>query len=150
MTSVAPSFTALPQSSSPLNGTPLMSFGTPSANAMDMLNQRATTVLMGELVEALQASDCITDATIEVAVDELLRLHSAANKLGGWSTPHITTTLQGEVVLEWWKDNRKLTVYLHQDEREFIKVWGADMETEMESGSIDHWSFISAWRWLQG
>ena len=46
----------------------------------------------------------------------------------------------GEDVFEWWKDNRKLTLYIKSGFPEpcinYIKVWGSDMDNEMEDGII--------------
>ena len=55
-----------------------------------------------------------------------------------------------EIVLEWWNGKKKLTIYISQGGYlEFIKIWGANMESEMEDGLIrsesDHKDLFS---WL--
>lgn len=72
----------------------------------------------------------------------------AAN-LGSWSSPHITSSETGEVVFEWWHRNKKITLYFGDGEAEFIKVWGTNIQTEMDSGVLaDGWPLTSLWLWL--
>lgn len=44
---------------------------------------------------------------------------------------------QVTLVFEWWNDSRKLTLYADLTEVYFIKVWGADMDNEMEDGEFN-------------
>lgn len=50
--------------------------------------------------------------------------------------PHLVTSPDGEVVFEWWYDQRKVTLYVSDDSLFFVKSWGADMSAEMEDGSV--------------
>jgi hypothetical protein len=79
----------------------------------------------------------------------LRTIFERAVKLGSWSSPHITLSENGEVVFEWWQHNKKITLYFGESEPEFIKVWGTDIETEMDSGPLtDGWTLTSVWLWL--
>lgn len=79
----------------------------------------------------------------------LQSLFDRATKLGSWSSPHITIGETGEVVFEWWQDAKKITLYFGALEAEYIKVWGTDIENEMESGTlVDGWTVTSLWLWL--
>ena len=63
-----------------------------------------------------------------------------------WLEPLQNVGAWGEDVFEWWCGARKLTVYLENGTAEFIKVWGPDPDTEMESGTVD--DFRGLWLWL--
>lgn len=50
--------------------------------------------------------------------------------------PHITRDENDTVVLEYWNGDRKLTLYLEDEATEYIKVWGPDIENDMEDGIL--------------
>ena len=67
-----------------------------------------------------------------------------------WDDPHVTASPDQEVVLEWWYGDRKLSVYFSDDESVFIKVWGSNIEDEMDEGDPDDTrAFLEAWKWLR-
>ena len=79
----------------------------------------------------------------------LQNLSSRATRLSSWSSPHMTLSETGEIVFEWWQNARKITLYFGNGEPEYIKVWGTDVETEMESGILTNdWSLTAIWLWL--
>jgi hypothetical protein len=53
-----------------------------------------------------------------------------------WTDPLVNITLEEEICYEWWYHTRKLTIYVYDLTVQYIKVWGADIENEMEDGSI--------------
>jgi len=66
-----------------------------------------------------------------------------------WRSPLRNTSPWGEQVFEWWHGERKLTVYFQNTaDVEYMKVWGPDVDTEMESGNIGATAFQDLWRWL--
>jgi hypothetical protein len=67
-----------------------------------------------------------------------------------WQKPLINVNEEeGEIVLEWWNKQKKLTIYVCSDTIDFIKVWGSDIDNEMEDGSISLNNNIDfLWRWL--
>ena len=82
------------------------------------------------------------------AVSEFFR--GAALTQYGWSDPHISANESGDVVLEWWQDYRKVTVYVTPTETSYVLVWGDNMETEMDEGTITsaRHDFERIWSWL--
>lgn len=54
------------------------------------------------------------------------------------TSPHMTCnrTGRGEVVLEWWNGERKLTVYIESEGMHYVKSWGADINTDMQDGDL--------------
>ena len=67
-----------------------------------------------------------------------------------WKKPHQSYTPHDAICLEWWKDARKLTVYANSNmQLDYVKVWGPDMDSDMEVGKIDEWDdFTELWAWL--
>ena len=50
--------------------------------------------------------------------------------------PHISADEEGAVVFEWWGGGRKLTLYFTGERVEFVRVWGPDMDNEMQEGTV--------------
>ncbi len=68
------------------------------------------------------------------------------------ASPHISASAEGEIVLEWWSksSNKKLTLYIIQENIEYIKV-GSDKIEEMEDGhlqEINFHEFQKMFNWL--
>jgi len=67
-----------------------------------------------------------------------------------WSEPHLNVSPDDEIVFEWWNADRKLTMYISGESAQFIKVWGANIDSEMEDGYAESSEELSAlWNWLQ-
>lgn len=66
-----------------------------------------------------------------------------------WQAPYVTK-LDDTVVLEWWHDERKITVDIQKGKIEYTRVWGADIDTEMSDGelSLDLQGANELWDWL--
>lgn len=68
-----------------------------------------------------------------------------------WIAPNVVADADGNVVFEWWEDQKKLTIYIHPETVEYVKVWGPDIFSEMENGEAEG---IEArrmlWNWLTG
>lgn len=65
-----------------------------------------------------------------------------------WVRPHVSSSEDGEVVLEWWRGDHKLTIYVSSDSADFVKVWGSDIATEMADGPVIGHQFQGLWLWL--
>jgi hypothetical protein len=66
-----------------------------------------------------------------------------------WLQPHVTSSAEGEIVLQWWNDPKRLTIYFSAHEATYITSWGADIETEMEDGdAASASSRARLWEWL--
>ena len=87
-------------------------------------------------------------ANAEARLPELYRLSTIQ---GVWREPHISASEAGEISFEWWSGPRKVTMYFGDDAVEIIKVWGVNMDTEMDLQqmlTLD--SFPAVWAWLYG
>jgi hypothetical protein len=66
-----------------------------------------------------------------------------------WRAPHISASDAGEVVFEWWRGDRKITLYFNDGPPEYLKVWGPHIFDQMESGEILSSDYFGAlWLWL--
>lgn len=65
-----------------------------------------------------------------------------------WRQPAISLSADGEVVFEWWSNNKKLTIYIGEEAMEYVRVWGANIDSEMEDGTLELGQFINLWAWL--
>jgi hypothetical protein len=68
-----------------------------------------------------------------------------------WVDPLVVADAHRNVVFEWLKDNNRLVVYVSPHRVEYLKVWGPDIWTDMEDGTVEtpeeRWAL---WRWLMG
>ncbi len=51
-----------------------------------------------------------------------------------WHNPHVAADEDGDVVFEWWNNDKVLTVYVSGGEARYVKGWGHNIETDMEDG----------------
>lgn len=53
-----------------------------------------------------------------------------------WELPHVTTEGEGEVSLEWWQNDKVLTLFIDSPEQVgYLKAWGPHIWREMEEGA---------------
>lgn len=78
-----------------------------------------------------------------------LLYHEVISSGQKWLDPNITASGEGEVVFEWWQGFKKLTVYVGNQRAEYVKVWGPDINTDMEDGQADSPDMRGLlWKWL--
>lgn len=88
-------------------------------------------------------------AAIDRTVAMLSDMYDAATSAGhAWQNPHVTASEDGDVVLEWWNANHKLTVYVGADDARYVRVWGPHVERDMDEGELRLVDFGSLWQWL--
>lgn len=143
---------------------PFISLGSPTAeDYRDEVLQRGSgdAGLLGETarlnkLEGLghnwdgRGSDPPSPDAIVVAREWLPAIYRAtARTAWGWVAPHITPSDSGEVVFEWWKGGRKITLYFGEDTVVYIKVWGPNIDSQMDSGELkSSEGFHKLWNWL--
>ena len=70
---------------------------------------------------------------------------------GEWINPLVVADAHRNVVFEWWKGHKKLTVYVTPTGVEYVKVWGPDIFSEMDDGDIKGAEDRrKLWNWLMG
>lgn len=66
-----------------------------------------------------------------------------------WEEPLVTADEEGDVVFEWWRGRKKLTVYVSLETAEYVKVERRDIGTEMHDGAIEtDRGRRELWNWL--
>jgi hypothetical protein len=66
-----------------------------------------------------------------------------------WIRPNVTASGDGEVVFEWRRGVKKLTIYIGNQSAEYVEDWGPDMNAEMEDGYANSSNTRrSLWQWL--
>lgn len=88
--------------------------------------------------------------TYKYTLEWLKRLHKVitSNQMW-WREPLVNLSFDSEIVFEWWHKNKKLTVYILGNTVEYIKVWGIDIDNEMEDGSATSpVELMNLWKWL--
>ena len=90
-----------------------------------------------------------TQITAAREVFALLQAGVMANVLP-WAAPHIGSNELGQVTLEWRTGKRSLTIFVRAENQvDFLKSWGSDIESEVEDGEIRRLSdFLVLSRWL--
>lgn len=87
--------------------------------------------------------------SIYQAIDSVESFIIEASGLGlNWLDPHVGLDEVGNVVLEWWSGDRRLTVYFIPDQPEFVCSWGPNIESQMHAGELTPELFVMKWRWL--
>ncbi len=89
-------------------------------------------------------------ASLERAREWLLELFkvSLADALP-WLPPSIAPGDEGEVVFEWWHNGKTLTVYVEPAGAQYVKSWGANINTEMSDGDASSGNASGRlWKWL--
>ena len=89
--------------------------------------------------------------TVAFAREALALLQAGALARGlAWTEPIIGVNERGQITLEWWREERTLTVFLRgAGEIDYLKSWGASIETEMEDGPLTRLAdFLALTHWL--
>lgn len=85
---------------------------------------------------------------IKRAVSALPDFISSAEKTGGWRLPHVAANEGGEVLFEWWKAEKKLTLFIGPDGIDYLRTWGTHIEQDMDDGELAGSTFPTLWAWL--
>ena len=80
----------------------------------------------------------------------LEKLYQDVAGINRFYAPNVTASATGEIVLEWWNKEKKLTIFVSPDGSiEYLKSWGMDIEKDMEEGNADTSpKRIDLWDWV--
>lgn len=107
------------------------------------------TLLKSLLPFSLQSNSTINLDTTLNAVNWIIELRKIVGLRKYWWSEPLVNVYGSEMVFEWWHDTKKVTVYFSEASAEFIKVWGADIESEMEEGIVETNDQIEIlWKWI--
>jgi len=106
--------------------------------------------LVGNLEKDYESFCSNYPQTVETAQKLIDLLHSVAlTNNWWWYVPLLNISCDNEIVLEWWNQSKKITIYVSEELIDYIKVWGADMDNEMEDGSISlEEDLTHLWQWI--
>lgn len=64
--------------------------------------------------------------------------------------PNVLVNAEDEIVFEWVRGSKRVSVYVTEDAAEYVRSWGANMYNEMDDGSAnleevrsDLWQFLA-------
>lgn len=82
------------------------------------------------------------------AMDEVRVFIKMATASGyGWQQPLVGSNEWGEISFEWWRHDKKLTLYIGAEESNFVCCWGDSIDS-MDAGVFETNQFLAKWRWL--
>lgn len=108
-----------------------------------------------ELLDTVSSAERLTEgkiaasaASISKAKEWLRFLVRNSEVSRSWFDPHVAVNEDSDIVLEWWKGPRSLTVTVSPDEIWYLKAPSANM-SEMEDGDADFLpNNCEIWVWL--
>lgn len=62
--------------------------------------------------------------------------------------PFVGLNEHGDVVFEWWNEEKKLSLYVGPDTTEYVSSWGPHIEDQMDAGTAEPGRFGDLWTWL--
>ncbi len=65
-------------------------------------------------------------------------------------TPSISNDGDGNVTAVWYKDERQLHFQIGEHEAEYFRVWGTNIDTEMDVDFLKPEHYLPLWKWLIG
>ena len=63
-------------------------------------------------------------------------------------TPSISSDGDGNVTAVWYKNERQLHLQIGEQEAEYFKVWGTNIDTEMDVDFLKPENYLTLWKWL--
>lgn len=82
----------------------------------------------------------------KVVMDAML---DAVNSIGfRCDTPSISSDGYGNVTAVWYKNVRQLHFQIGEQEAEYFKVWGTNIDTEMDVDYLTPEKYLPLWKWL--
>jgi hypothetical protein len=85
---------------------------------------------------------------ISLALRTLPEWIVSAERAGGWSLPHVAANEDGEVLFEWWRSDKKLTLFVRPDGIDYLRTWGPNVHSDMDDGVLSSDTFPSLWAWF--
>jgi hypothetical protein len=67
----------------------------------------------------------------------------------GWQDPYVGSNESGEVSLEWWRGEKRLTIYVGSEDMHYVCSWGPDINNTMDAGLLTPEGFLQKWRWFR-
>lgn len=65
-----------------------------------------------------------------------------------WHTPFVSSDEDGFITAAWYEDERELHILIGEDEAEYLRVWGTNIDTEMQEDYLNRDNYLTLWKWL--
>ena len=65
-----------------------------------------------------------------------------------WITPFIFSDEDGYITAEWYEEERELHIQIRENEAEYLRVWGINIDSEMCEGFLSRDNYLTHWKWL--
>lgn len=75
-------------------------------------------------------------------------LDSIVSAEHSWVTPFISSDEAGNVTAEWYEGKRELHAQIGENEAEYLRVWGTNIDTDMDEGFLNRDNYLALWEWL--
>ncbi|MFT5679875.1 MAG: hypothetical protein ACI8RZ_000780 [Myxococcota bacterium] len=123
----------------------------PGSESEEIPSHQVTFLRLVSLLKPCEHFEPPTRTTVFAAEMWLRELRANIQRdLSGWREPTVSLSSDGEIILEWRCQKRKITLYLAEGGVEYIRSWGPSMVHEMEDGLIQHASeMMPMWQWLK-
>jgi hypothetical protein len=96
------------------------------------------------------------DESIVVSADSRLsarrwaaKFYGEAMRMGTWVTPHITPDESGDIAFEWWRNKKKLTIYVGEWKADaFLTDYATADGKIMEANASSTAERAEIWKWF--
>ena len=75
-------------------------------------------------------------------------LYSVVNSGRLWKPPFVSSDEDGHITIQWDREDHELHIEIGEEETEYTKVWGVNIEHEMHLGVLKEKDFLNLWDWL--
>ncbi|MDE0401175.1 MAG: hypothetical protein OXL96_25550, partial [Candidatus Poribacteria bacterium] len=65
-----------------------------------------------------------------------------------YDPPSISSDEDGDVTVVWYEGERQLHLQIGEHETEFFKVWGTNIDAEMDVDFLKPDNYLTLWEWL--
>ena len=65
-----------------------------------------------------------------------------------WITPFISSDEDGDITAEWYEGERELHLLIRENEAEYLRVWGTNIDIEMHEDFLSRDDYPTLWEWL--
>ncbi len=90
-----------------------------------------------------------TDLTLAHAKQIMEGLLDSVISGGHWfDIPTISSDGDGNVTAAWYKDKQQLHLQIGEHEAEYFRIWGTNIDTEMEVDYLKPENYLMLWKWL--
>ncbi|MYC74276.1 hypothetical protein F4X10_00685 [Candidatus Poribacteria bacterium] len=90
-----------------------------------------------------------TDLTLAHANEVMGTLLDSVISAGyHWDTPSISSDGDGNVTAAWYKNEQQLHLQIGEHEAEYFRVWGTNIDTEMDVDFLKPEHYLPLWKWL--